>query len=151
MAIATGTPRSRPPSGSGTPVVSGFPGLSEREGSRTRLADVRDTIVSCERCPRLREYCDRIAREKRRAFKDEVYRGSPCPGSVRLPPTARRSRNARAASPISPRRTSYPANARINGRLTLGETTADNGGLRLALMAYLAGPGATPQPALDGW
>ena len=44
------------------------------------LSVVRDQIVSCERCPRLRTYCQRIAREKRRAYRDELYWGKPVPG-----------------------------------------------------------------------
>src|SRR5579884_3378976 len=45
-----------------------------------RLSLVRADIVACERCPRLRSYCQRVAREKRRAYRDEVYWGKPVPG-----------------------------------------------------------------------
>jgi uracil-DNA glycosylase len=44
------------------------------------LAAARSAIISCERCPRLREYCGRIAREKRRAFRHETYWARPVPG-----------------------------------------------------------------------
>src|SRR6476660_9618347 len=44
------------------------------------LATARDAIVSCEACPRLRSFCQQIAREKRRAYRDDVYWGRPVPG-----------------------------------------------------------------------
>jgi uracil-DNA glycosylase family 4 len=36
-------------------------------------------VVGCERCPRLRQYCERVARQKRRAFCDQTYWGKPVP------------------------------------------------------------------------
>ena len=44
------------------------------------LLDVRQDIVSCTRCPRLRAYCERIGQEKRRAFQNERYWARPVPG-----------------------------------------------------------------------
>src|SRR5262245_9297595 len=44
------------------------------------LSAVHAEIVSCERCPRLRSYCQRVAREKRRAYLSDTYWGRPVPG-----------------------------------------------------------------------
>jgi uracil-DNA glycosylase family 4 len=44
------------------------------------LSHVHAAIVECDACPRLRRYCARVAREKRRAFRDETYWGRPVPG-----------------------------------------------------------------------
>ncbi len=46
----------------------------------TALTLVREQIVSCERCPRLRRYCQRIGREKRRAYLLDTYWARPVPG-----------------------------------------------------------------------
>src|SRR5262245_16817320 len=46
----------------------------------TNLQRARDAIVACELCPRLRSFCQQVAREKRRAFRDEIYWGRPVPG-----------------------------------------------------------------------
>jgi len=37
-------------------------------------------VISCERCLRLRAYCRRVAREKKREFRDWEYWGKPVPG-----------------------------------------------------------------------
>jgi len=37
-------------------------------------------IIDCRRCPRLVEWRERVAREKRAAFKDQEYWGRPVPG-----------------------------------------------------------------------
>lgn len=42
--------------------------------------ELERAIVGCERCPRLRAWCRRVAREKRRAFREETYWGRPVPG-----------------------------------------------------------------------
>jgi len=53
---------------------------AEKAEIAERLAAVRERIISCDRCPRLRTYCAEVARAKRRAYKDDVYWGRPVPG-----------------------------------------------------------------------
>jgi len=57
------------------------PGLSKTLAARRlSLTDVREAIVSCEACPRLRTYCAKVAREKRKAYRGDTYWGRPVAG-----------------------------------------------------------------------
>jgi len=50
-----------------------------RSGATT-LTEIYEQIISCNRCERLRTYCQRIATEKKAAHRNEVYWGRPVPG-----------------------------------------------------------------------
>jgi uracil-DNA glycosylase family 4 len=44
------------------------------------LAILEREVIGCRKCPRLVEYRERVAREKRRAFREWTYWGRPVPG-----------------------------------------------------------------------
>ena len=44
------------------------------------LAQLEEEITSCRRCPRLVEWREKVAREKRAAYSSETYWGRPVPG-----------------------------------------------------------------------
>jgi uracil-DNA glycosylase family 4 len=46
----------------------------------TGLAALEQRITGCRRCPRLVEWREQVAREKRAAFADQEYWGRPAPG-----------------------------------------------------------------------
>jgi uracil-DNA glycosylase len=48
--------------------------------SSPALLEIQQTIVSCERCIRLRTYCRGIGETKRRAYQDQTYWARPVPG-----------------------------------------------------------------------
>ena len=49
-------------------------------GRAAGLAALEARVVACRRCPRLVEWRERVAREKRRAYAGEEYWGRPLPG-----------------------------------------------------------------------
>ena len=50
---------------------------AERDGELERLAN---ELVECRACPRLVDWRERVARDRRAAFRDDVYWGRPVPG-----------------------------------------------------------------------
>ena len=48
--------------------------------ARDSLRKVTLDVVACERCPRLRDWCREVARQKVKRFRDQDYWGRPIPG-----------------------------------------------------------------------
>jgi uracil-DNA glycosylase len=44
------------------------------------LDAVHRAIVTCDRCPRLRSYCEAVARTRKRAYRNDTYWARPVPG-----------------------------------------------------------------------
>ena len=44
------------------------------------FSSLNEAIISCERCERLRSYCQAVASQKKREFRDHDYWGKPVPG-----------------------------------------------------------------------
>ena len=54
--------------------------MSTRPSSIITLTAVRDRIVSCNRCERLRTYCARVGEVKKAAHRNDTYWARPVPG-----------------------------------------------------------------------
>jgi uracil-DNA glycosylase len=50
------------------------------EASSPALLELEQRVIECRRCPRLVEWREKVAREKRAAFREESYWGRPVPG-----------------------------------------------------------------------
>ncbi len=61
------------------PVARSAGGVA-RLAARADLAQVDERVCSCRACPRLVEWRERVAREKRAAYAGETYWGRPIPG-----------------------------------------------------------------------
>lgn len=55
-------------------------GTEDREERERLKAELDGQIIVCRRCPRLVEWREQVAREKRAAFADQEYWGRPVPG-----------------------------------------------------------------------
>jgi uracil-DNA glycosylase family 4 len=44
------------------------------------ILQVHQEIITCERCPRLRLYCENLGQTRRRAYQDQTYWARPVPG-----------------------------------------------------------------------
>ena len=54
-------------------------GTDKTPAKSTGWESLNQRIISCKKCPRLVQYCDNVAKTKRRAYLDTTYWGRPVP------------------------------------------------------------------------
>ena len=57
-----------------------MPDFADRVAAVDSIAELDTAICACQECPRLIEWCSTVARDKRAAYRDDVYWGGPVPG-----------------------------------------------------------------------
>jgi uracil-DNA glycosylase len=70
-------PRANPGSPTGSPAPEVNPGAATT--SLSPLILFNQEVIRCQRCTRLRKYCEDIATSKRRAYRDWIYWAKPVP------------------------------------------------------------------------
>ena len=53
--------------------------MNKSYGAFMSLSKLNKDIIECRKCPRLVEWRERVAAEKRASFKDQEYWGKPVP------------------------------------------------------------------------
>lgn len=84
--------------------------------------ELNQDIVGCQRCPRLTQYCEEVARKKRRAFLDQEYWGRPV-GNLVSPRPAGRSSGKRSLVIVGLAPGAHGANR--TGRMFTGDRSGD--------------------------
>src|SRR5262245_1096314 len=70
------------------PMANRVPSTTPAGGRRSRasapptpsLGEIERAVIACNLCTRLRRYCEQVARERKREFRDQEYWGKPVPG-----------------------------------------------------------------------
>lgn len=97
--------------------------LTAKRHDNITLTALNKRITACEQCPRLRQHCQQVARDKRAAFRDQSYWAKPVPNL--LPSQAAGTRQANQARLLMVGLAPAAHGANRTGRMFTGDKSGD--------------------------